>query len=198
MNNKKLKILTICHLVLMVIMALVSLATVLLLAFGLSSLSLSLAKIAAQKGPALTSYMIVLILNFLALVAGIIYIVKGYSKAAAKYYRIFIIFTVLSNLASALASILYQGLDVAFVFKIVKILLLLLLVFGKDLGETNTWVVFGAAIVADLAYDFFFDPVQGGAIHFLALTITRLLCMGTIGFSIYGKFEDKKARGREV
>lgn len=198
MNNKKLKILTICHLVLMVIMALVSLVTVLLLAFGLSSLSLSLAKIAAQKGPALTSYMIVLILNFLALVAGIIYIVKGYSKAAAKYYRIFIIFTVLSNLASALASILYQGLDVAFVFKVIKILLLLLLVFGKDLGKTNTWVVFGAAIVADLAYDFFFDPVQGGAIHFLALTITRLLCMGTIGFSIYGKFEDKKARGREV
>ena len=198
MNKKKLTILTSCHLVLMVIMALVSLVTVILLTFGINSLPASLAKIAAQKGPALTSYVIVLIINFFALIEGIIYIRKGYSKEASKYYRIFIILTVLSNLVSAVASVLYQGLDIAFVFKIIKILLLLLLVFGKDLGEKNTWVVFAAAIVADLIYDFFFDPVQGGFIHFLALTITRLLCMGTIGFSIYGKFEDKKSRGREV
>lgn len=198
MEKKKLSILTSCHLVLMVIMALVSLATIILLTFGLNSLPASLAKIAAQKGPALTSYVIVLVLNFFALVTGIIYIRKGYTKAAAKYYRIFIILTVASNLVSAVASVLYQGFDIAFVFKIVKILLLLLLVFGKDLGERNTWIVLVAAIVADLIYDFFFDPVQGGFIHFLVLTVTRILCMSTIGLSIYGKFEDKKARGREV
>lgn len=198
MDNKKMKILTSCHLVLMVIMALISLVTMLLLVFGMNSLPESLAKIAAQKGPALTSYIVVLFLNFFALVAGIVYIKKGYSKAAAEYYRIFIILTVASNFISALASVLYQGFDIAFIFKIVKIMLLLLLVFGKDLGQTNTWIIFVATIVADLIYDFFFDPVQGGYIHFLALTITRILCMGTIGFSIYGKFEDKKARGREV
>ena len=195
MNEKSMKLITNCHLFLMIAMALFSLVAALVLLFARNIIPEASAVAIAQAGPVVNVYGIVLILNFLSLLCGFIYIQKGYSKQAANYYKAFIAFTVAANIASLIAGVMYQGFDLGTVTKIIKIALLLVLAFGKDLGEKKTWTIFGIAVVADLAYDLFFKLTQEGVLPAILLALTRLLCMGTIGLAIRGKYEDKKERG---
>lgn len=195
MNEKSIKLITNCHLFLMIAMALFSLVAALVLMFARNIIPEADLAAIVQAGPVINVYGIVLILNFLSLACGIIYIQKGYTKAAANYYKAFIVFAVLSNVASLIAGVMYQGFDVAAIAKIVKIVLLLVLVLVKDLGEKKTWTIFGCIVVIDLAYDFLFKLTQEGILPAIALALVRLLCMGTIGLSIRGKYEDKKERG---
>ena len=195
MENKNLKWITTCHMILMVIMAIISFASIVILLGVKSLLPEAIVAVSKDMPIVFISYVLVLVFTFLSLVCGIIYIKKGYTKQAAVYYKAFLVFTVLSNVISACAVVLYQGFDLAFVFKIIKTILLLVLIFYKDMGERNTWIIFALAIAFDLVYDLFFDVTRNGMIQILILTVTRLLTMGTIGLAIRGKYEDKHSRG---
>ena len=79
-----------------------------------------------------------------------------------------------------------------------KIILLLLLGFGKDLGERKTWTIFYILLAVDglkLVLAIFNMLGIGFDFSFMGY-VTALIADGTIGLAIRGKYENKKARGR--
>lgn len=77
---------------------------------------------------------------------------------------------------------------------VVKTIALLVLVFVKDLGKRNTWIVFCILIFVDLVggLSYLGDAVVAQR---LIATLSRLTMDGSIGLAIRGKYADKDARG---
>lgn len=180
---------------LMAVLAVLSILILGFLLFAIDNLPAEYAQTYEANKPLIIAYELVIVLDIISLVMGIIYIAKGYSKPAAKYYKAFLLFTVLANAVSIIPGVMYRGFGGSFVFKLIKIVLLLVLFFYKDLGERNTWIVFALMLLADIIYTFFYDFTQEGASGVIALALSRLLSSGTIGLAIRGKYMDKKARG---
>lgn len=148
-------------------------------------------------------------LNFatvLALIFCFIYCWKGYSKSAAGFYKSFLVLTAAGSALSiavvAIANTLGMGLVKAMVPAVaimaVKIILLLILAFAKDLGKKNTEIVFWVLLVLDLLFGFMFADVSSVRLYRVGVVVSRLLVDGTIGLSIRGKYKDKEARGAAV
>ncbi|MCR4831243.1 MAG: hypothetical protein K5883_07320 [Pseudobutyrivibrio sp.] len=75
-----------------------------------------------------------------------------------------------------------------------KILILLTLAFGKDLGEKKTLAIFYMLLTAD-GIKMVLAIVNMLSIGFdlsFAGYVTALICDGTIGLAIRGKYENKK------
>ena len=138
-----------------------------------------------------------------ALILCFLYCWNHYSKQAAGYYKGFLCLSACSSLITifvvrsvdALNMNLASAPVVAVVILVVKAVLLLALGFWKDLGEKNTWIVFCILLVLDLIFGFLFADVPSVRFYRIGQAIARLAVDGTIGLSIRGKFEDKKARG---
>lgn len=134
------------------------------------------------------------ILLILSLLCGLIYVKKDYKKDASIYYKAFILITAISDVILVITSVSSRGfgLDVAIIC--VRILLLLVLVFGKDLGKRNTWILFYIVLAIDLLYGIISIPHNYLTSMVLLDVIGKLVIDGTIGLAIHGKYEDKEAR----
>lgn len=137
------------------------------------------------------------IFNVLALASGLIYLLKGYSKSAAIYYKVFMLLTAVSSVILSTAFITDFGFNVGSALLFVEIAILLILTFAKDLGKRNTWIFFGALLVLTLLYGILFAPKYFNYRFFVILTtiFSKLVLIGTVGFAIRGKYADKDARG---
>ena len=139
------------------------------------------------------------ILSMLAM--GAVYLIKGYNKQAAKYYKAFLLFHVGVCLLSVIVDVFFYKrtvlMAVICVLTALKGLDLLILTFGKDLGEQKTWTLFyviiGLDIIAlilavinmmNIGFDFSFTGY-----------VTALIADGTIGLSVNGKYKNKRSRG---
>ena len=137
------------------------------------------------------------------LLTGILYLLHGYKKNAAVYYKTFILLLVLVNLMVIILDVIYTTLTILIIVKSVlyaiKIILLLLLAFKKDLGREKTWIIFNMVVVVDIAAlvlmliitftgSFDFGSIMG--------VIAALVADATLGLAIHGKYADKKSRGR--
>ncbi len=133
------------------------------------------------------------ITDLLAIVSAILYLAKGYSKSGAVYYKLFLIFFLLLSALTLIKPILH-GQTVILIPHAASLLILLVLTFWKDLGEKNSWILFWilAALQLAIAVPAFFS----GNISRILDMISHLLLVGTYGFMLMGKYEDKKERGR--
>ena len=137
---------------------------------------------------------ILAILNIAALGCGIIYLLQGYSKKAASYYKAFMVLTAALSVLNIYSVYVFRGFCLGVILIAVKVILLLALAFWKDLGKRNTWILFAIIIGIDL-YIFVSSNHQNYLLYRLAFVLSKLLMDGTIGLAIRGKYVDKDARG---
>jgi len=143
------------------------------------------------------------IANIAALVFGILYAWNQYSKNAARYYRAFLLLHIIQTL-------LLIGLDVASAQTLdyfsagalallgMKVLFLLIVLFWKDFGESNTWKLFFILLFFDVAGSVLTIASSTGSILFrIGGSVSRLVLDGTIALAINGKYTDKARRGTE-
>ena len=137
------------------------------------------------------------------LVAGALYLLKGYTKQAAGCYKAFLLLhiavcalTIYIDLSFYKVNALLISISVV---NACKAVILLILAFGKDLGERRTWNLFYVLLALDIA-KLILACVNMAGIGFdfsFMGYVTALIADGTIGLAIRGKYENKKARGRE-
>ncbi len=145
------------------------------------------------------AFMMLVILAML--IVGVLYLVKGYTKRAAVYYKLFLILNVAVCVLTIFIDICFYQVNVWMIIISVlnacKIILLLLMAFGKDLGEKKTWTIFYMLLTADgikliLAI---INMVTIGFDFSFAGYVTAMISDGTIGLAVRGKYENKKMRG---
>ena len=142
--------------------------------------------------------------NFLtaaALCCGIVYLMKGFRKSAAGYYRAFLMLAFAAWLFSLWLTIHtnsflhYHLIAISLTLSIVWAIAVLVLAIGLDLGKRNTWILFIVLLATDCIMPFLFSEasylVQVRAVS----TISKLALDATIGLAIRGKYKDKEARG---
>ena len=143
-----------------------------------------------------------MILILAMLIVGTLYLLKGYTKQAAIYYKLFLVLNVAVNALTIVIDLCFYHVTAWMVMISVlnacKIILLLLLGFGKDLGERKTWTIFYILLAVDsLKLVLAIINMLGIGFDFSFMGyVTALIADGTIGLAIRGKYENKKARGR--
>jgi len=135
------------------------------------------------------------VVNAIALICGIIYILKGSGKNVAGLYKAFVTLVAIGMALRMAGKLVFPGFDVVAALMICSLAALLILSFGKDLGRTKTWSLFCILIALDIAVGILmFDSREVfSSIH---SGVTRLLLDSTIGFAINLKYKDKAARGK--
>lgn len=148
------------------------------------------------------------VLVILGLLSGMYYSISGYKKDDAKYYQLFMyiyVFILLCDLMFALYFALINRNDATSswnnvntttsVIKLIPLLCVTTLAFGKDLGKNKSFIlaivsfvaVLGSIIAEVLVYN---DFIQYSGIYlgFLMLSCTTVVFVA-------GKYADKKERG---
>ena len=80
----------------------------------------------------------------------------------------------------------------------IKIVLLLLLAFKKDLGRDKTWIIFYMVVAVDIAALVVMLIIMAtGRFDFGSIigVIAALVADATLGLAIQGKYADKASRG---
>ena len=141
------------------------------------------------------------ILTAAALVCGIIYLMKGYSKGAAGYYQAFFMLAFAAWLFSLWLTIQtnaflhYHLIAVSLTLSIVWAIAVLILAIGLNLGKRNTWILFIILLAADCIMPFLFPEASYFIQVRVVSIISKLALDVTIGLAIKGKYEDKERRG---
>lgn len=145
---------------------------------------------------------IVLMMFILSMLAcGVVYLIKGYNKQAAPYYKAFLLLHVGVCALSIIVDLCFYEVTALLICICVLIAFkgidLLVLTFGKDLGKQKTWILFYVILLIDIialilavinmmnvGFDFSFTGY-----------VTGLIADGTIGLAVKGKYDNKKSRG---
>jgi len=144
------------------------------------------------------------LLTVLALLAALIYVLKGAKKKAASYFKAFMICYALAEFSSILsASGLAVNQPAAVAVNAAIFMLLILLAIGTDLGRTKSFLICGAVIVLALglligAVVLFPGVLRGGTalgtVFALRAGANLVLALLT-GIMVAAKYADKARRG---
>ena len=191
--EKKTNPVTICHMIIMGLMCILSAISACIIFSGHIPEGYEVVT-GTQKT---ASYVIGLghTMNVLALICGIVYMVKGSGKSVARLYKAFLLLVTLGLAFRLAGKLIFPGFDVSACMMIGSIIMLLILTFAKDLGRTKTWSVFCILFVLDLVVSILtFDGRE--ALSSIAGGLTRLVIDATIATAIYSKYKDKATRGK--
>ena len=188
------KTMTTCHIILMGLMLILSCVSAIIIFTGNIPKGYEVANDAAHQSASLVMGF-AHAANALALACGIYYMVKGATKAVAKYYKAFLMLATLGMALRLVCKLIYPGFGVVAGLMIGCLLMLLILTFGKDLGREKTWCAFYILLALDIAVSILmFDSRE--ALSSIASGLTRLVIDGTIGIAIVEKYKDKATRGK--
>lgn len=194
MENKKITPSLTCHVILMCILCVMSIVSASIIFSGNIPEGYDVASNASHQ-TASTIIGVSHIVNALALICGMYYMVKGGGKNVALVYKSFLMLVLLGLAVRLVSRFVFPGVDVATVLMIGSLLMLLVLSFAKDLGRTNTWVVYGILLTLDLVVAILsFESRE--VLSSIASGLTRLVLDGSIGIAIYTKYKDKASRGK--
>lgn len=185
----------IVHLALMILLVLLSLISAILILTG-----------TGIESPDATRKSIILysaenILTAAALICGIIYLIKGYSKGAAGYYQAYFMLAFAAWLFSLWLTIHtnsflhYHLIAISLTLSIVWAIAVLILAIGLNLGKRNAWILFCVLLATDIILPFLY-PETAYLPQARAISVFSKLALDvTIGLAIKGKYEDKERRG---
>ncbi len=187
---------TIAHLILMILMLLYNgvLAVLAIGDFGVAPGGMGKAELMLRG--------IFNLLTVMALFTGIWYILDGYRKQAAIFYKAFLLSQVVETVFLAVIELIFaqKGLIqiLVTVTLAVKAIILLLLVVLKDIGKMRTWLIYSLLFASEVFGVTVIIISTPGSIMGLRIvsSAARLVITGTIGIMIYGKYADKKRRGK--
>ena len=193
METKKLSALTIVHLIIMVVVFILSCVSACIIFSGNIPEGYEVVTQAHKNAAFITGFSHTM--NALALICGIVYMLKGSSKNVAGLYKAFLLLVMLGLALRMASRFFFPGFDLSAGLMIGSVLMLLILIFAKDLGRTRSWCVFYVLLALDLIVAILtFDGRE--ALSSIASGLTRLVLDGTIGLAIRAKYADKAARGR--
>lgn len=139
------------------------------------------------------------IFNIVALLSAMHYIVRGYTKDSAKYYKVFAGLFALSSLVSLLymyvdaEDTLFQVASTAVIFG-----LIIILAVAPNLGKKRSLILCGIAIVirlADLIVAFFTVKESAWPLWMIYMSyFSQLVLAVLLGIMNYAKYLDKAAR----
>ncbi|MBR4256539.1 MAG: hypothetical protein IKQ18_05190 [Clostridia bacterium] len=191
--KKKFSPLMIAHLVLMLLVLIFSV-------FNMIKVFSYLGAGPANAAPTII-YGVCSVFNAAAMCAGILYLWNEYGKKAAILYKSFLYLNVVVTVLMLVVNILVDGQTAlkipAIVILGVKAVILLVMTFKKDLGKKNTWTLFLALLILDVAgvVLMFIGMDANLIIHEIHGAAARLINAGTIALAIRGKYADKDRRG---
>ena len=196
MQEKKCSPLAICHLVVMAVVAAFSLySAIRLTALGFDP-GVYQNSAAIRTGIFLMAAMH--IANMCALICCVFYARRGYQKEDAAYYKTFLVIMAVACVLAIIASVLFGNVMPGVVFMGLKILLLLILAFLKDMGKLNTLMIFFIMLLVDVIYAFIGVVPDGYMLFKVISTVSNLLINATVLLAIRGKYADKEERGAEI
>ena len=145
-------------------------------------------------------YKVDTVICILALIAGLIYSLMGYTKAVANYYKVFMLLYAINSAESIIPPVvgaLNAGKTVVLLFALVPAIIMicaLILAFAKDLGKekstTLSWIILAVSI-AKVVLEFCLPD----GIHHLTATIAYLIQAIIAFVFVAAKYADKKSRG---
>lgn len=197
---RKLTPLMTIHMILMIALVFFHLASTVV---NIGVIGFSAEEISSWGKPAIRLRGIFNIANIVALVFGILYILDSYSKRAARFYKLFLLFHIIQTLLLiVLNSASGTSLDYysagALALHGLKVLFLMIILFWRDFGESNTWKLFFILLVFDVAGSVLTIVSSTGSLAFrIGSSVSRLVLDGTIALAINGKYADKARRGTE-
>lgn len=207
MKEKKFTSLMWVHLIMMVVLAILSIGTAVFLLNGVTTNNIE--EIATWRSSVIFNICLIMI-NALALISGVIYLLKGYRKDAASFYKTFMMLNAVSAVVFALMALSVmqtsnsvEGMQIAsnvmyilcVFLMVIKAVLLFVLTFGQNLGKRNSWIIFCVILAIDIVVGLLFKTSGSWAPFRFVSALPRLFMAGTIGLSIKGKYDDKDARG---
>ena len=106
-------------------------------------------------------------------------------------YALSVIFPIVSLIRSS-------GFSLAFLDCVARFVLLLVLGFGKDLGEKNTWIIFYMYVALELLAAplsiMAGNPSLSSPVALGGYVVVRLIDAGILGLCILAKYRDKRTR----
>ena len=139
------------------------------------------------------------IANIIAFVAGFVYLLKGYSKQASAYYKVFMWLVLVSQIVET-SSIITANTTLFDAFKnTINIVLFTLLAGAKDYGKKNTYALAIAVIVFNV-YAVIDVAIVAASFGTMAKMVVidrlgQLVLAIVAGLMVCGKYADKTARG---
>ena len=136
-----------------------------------------------------------------ALVASIFYLLSGYKKNSASYYKITIGLLMLAQ-ALYIVNMFYSNMMIAeILLHVISLILIVVLASVKDFGKKNSNIVvillaLCRIVLLIISYNHL-SSLGNLSITNLCTEISNLLFVGTIGLMVDAKYEDKRERGRQ-
>lgn len=194
--KKKLSPIMIVHLVLLILMILFNTFSAIMILNGGGAESPS-----SAEQLSIYLYGIISILNIIAFVCGIVYLLKRYSKQGAALYKAFMLLFFIIQLLYIWLNIQsnsYAHLNnfvPSVILASLRAIFFLVFAFWKNLGKRNTWIIFGVYFAMNIISMLLFSDSSYVTLYIIISSLSGLVKDGTIGLAIRGKYADKDARG---
>ena len=132
--------------------------------------------------------------RILAMVVGILYLVSGYKKSSAKYYKLFFCLMVVALVFRLAVFITNKLSTLMIVGAVATIILAIVLMAGKDLGKNVSYSLLAALVIIEILLKLPLG-LSGVSIGQLGGELSMFMLYGTAGFMITAKYIDKALRG---
>ena len=130
--------------------------------------------------------------NIFASVFAAFYILSGYRKNSAKYYKDFGIFLALSQTAF-ICKMADNRLYTNLVINAIKLIVILVLVLSENLGKTKSLVLSGALVISNVV-NVLGLPTNSDITHYYGI-VTAIIIYFLYFVMTYAKYLDKASRG---
>ena len=142
----------------------------------------------------LTIRMLSSVVRILAMVVGVVYLVSGYKKSSAKYYKLFFCLMMIALVFRLLVFITTGKSTIMIIGAVATIVLAIVLMAGKNLGRNISYALLAILTVIEILL---LLPVgiSGISLGQLGGELSMFMLYGTAGFMITAKYLDKSLRG---
>lgn len=144
------------------------------------------------------------LLNIGAIIFSLVYLLYGYKKNAADYFKFFMLFLALKELLAIESMLVEEGAPIYAVVIVATMMLgFVVLAFGKDLGKKKSTIACAIVVglsVLTLIVGMMYTPKDLTKNVLVGITLnifnlTRVLMTSITAIMVYAKYEDKYARG---
>ena len=134
------------------------------------------------------------VVRIAGMVIGIIYLVSGYKKSSAKYYKLFFCLMTIALFFRQMVFVTNKVNTAMMIGGAVTIILSIVLTLGKDLGRNVSFAILALMIIIEVLLKF---PISISDISIgqLGGELSMFMLFGTAGFMIAAKYIDKSLRG---
>jgi len=142
----------------------------------------------------LTIRMLSSAVRILAMIVGILYLVSGYKKSSAGYYKLFFCLMTIALAFRLLVFITNKESTLRIIGAVITIIVAIVLMVGKNLGRNVSVALLAFLIIIDILLML---PINLSGVSFgqLGGELSMFMLYGTAGFMIAAKYIDKALRG---